>query len=199
LSEVSGRREVVVEPAVGDEERVSARQLPLDDATHVNPAFADDEAAEFDDDLRIRQGSSRLFRHVLQVSCDGLEIERRSPWKIGNAEAATDVDDPHRRRADGKVSARSIVCRWPRKSHRAKVLRTAEDVKPSNAKPCRPIDSSASGTHSASIPNCFGPPLIFMPDDFNSKSGLTRTATRAGGPLSLTGGQGCRFRASTRR
>ena len=31
------------------------------------------------------------------------------------------------------------------------------------------------------MPNCLGPPPIFMPDDLSSKSGLTRTATRAGG------------------
>jgi hypothetical protein len=38
---------------------------------------------------------------------------------------------------------------------------------------------SSSGTCSASTPNCFGPPPIFMPEDLSSKSGLTRTATRA--------------------
>ena len=32
------------------------------------------------------------------------------------------------------------------------------------------------------MPNCFGPPPIFMPDDFNSKSGFTRTATLAARP-----------------
>ena len=34
------------------------------------------------------------------------------------------------------------------------------------------------------MPNCFGPPPIFMPEPFSSKSGLTRTATRAGRPSS---------------
>ena len=47
-----------------------------------------------------------------------------------------------------------------------------------------PIAASSAGTCSASMPNCFGPPPIFMPEPFSSKSGLTRTATRAGRPSS---------------
>jgi hypothetical protein len=41
---------------------------------------------------------------------------------------------------------------------------------------------STSGTCSTSTPNCLGPPPIFMPEPLSSKSGLTRTATRAGSP-----------------
>ena len=44
---------------------------------------------------------------------------------------------------------------------------------------------SISGTRSASTPNCFGPPPIFMPELFNSKSGLTRTATRGRTPAAF--------------
>ncbi len=43
------------------------------------------------------------------------------------------------------------------------------------------IDNTC-GTISASIPNGFGPPAIFMPEVLSSKSGLTRIATRARWP-----------------
>ena len=65
----------------------------------------------------------------------------------------------------------------------ASALRFCEPLKmwkPSNASPSRPISSRTAGTSSASTPNCLGPPPIFMPEDLSSKSGLTRTATRAG-------------------
>src|SRR5690242_10625491 len=48
LSEVSRRGEVMVKPSVGDQEYLSARDLAVDDATHVKPRFADDVAAELD-------------------------------------------------------------------------------------------------------------------------------------------------------
>ena len=60
------------------------------------------------------------------------------------------------------------------------VLRAAEEVEALEGQAARPISRSSCGTASASTPNCFGPPPIFMPEDFSSKSGLTRTATRAG-------------------
>ena len=44
--------------------------------------------------------------------------------------------------------------------------------------------ASSSGICSTSTPNCLGPPPIFMPEPLSSKSGLTRTATRAGRPSS---------------
>ena len=69
-------------------------------------------------------------------------------------------------------------------------------------RPARPRRSraSSSGTCSASTPNCLGPPPIFMPEPLSSKSGLTRTATRAGRPSSLGDRRrAARPRASTRR
>ena len=39
-----------------------------------------------------------------------------------------------------------------------------------------------AGTTSTSTPNCLGPPPIFMPEPFSSKSGFTRTATRGAMP-----------------
>ena len=53
------------------------------------------------------------------------------------------------------------------------------------------MNASISGTTSTSTPNCLGPPPIFMPEPLSSKSGFTRTATRAGKPNS------CEARAST--
>jgi hypothetical protein len=55
----------------------------------------------------------------------------------------------------------------------------------------RPICGQQRGTCSTSTPNCLGPPPIFMPEPLSSKSGFTRTATRAGRPSSW------RRRAST--
>src|SRR6266513_942421 len=57
--------------------------------------------------------------------------------------------------------------------------------KPSKSSFNLPRRSSIAGTRSASTPNCLGPPPIFMPELFSSKSGFTRTATRGRTPLHL--------------
>ena len=68
----------------------------------------------------------------------------------------------------------------------AQVLRAAEDVKADELERQRAQARAArAGTRSASMPNCFGPPPIFMPEVFSSKSGLTRIATCGRLPVSL--------------
>ena len=85
LAEVAGRREMVVQAAVGDEEHVAARNLAVDDAAHVDAGLADEIAAELDHDLRVRQGSSRLVRPRARAGCApiGSRSSGFSPGKYG--------------------------------------------------------------------------------------------------------------------
>ena len=55
LAEVAGRREVMVQAAVGDQEHLAARDLAVDDAADVDAGLADQIAAELDHELRLRQ------------------------------------------------------------------------------------------------------------------------------------------------
>ena len=86
-------------------------------------------------------------------------------------------------RASSIASATAFCCA----STIASARRFCEPLKmwnPTNVSGSLPICSSTAGTRSASMPNCFGPPLIFMPEVLSSKSGFTRTATcgRSAGP-----------------
>ena len=84
LAEVAGRRQVMVQPAIGDEEHVAARHLAVDDATYVNTGLADEIAAQLDDQLRLRQrASQRTARACAGRRRCGSRSSGFSPGKYG--------------------------------------------------------------------------------------------------------------------
>ena len=172
-----------MQAAVGHEEHVAARNLPVDDAANVDAGCADEIAAELDHEPRLRQRvCAARRRDRARFAPIGARSSGSSPGKYGmpkpppmlstctgaGAAAASRIASSTRlplRLADRlrlAGSASRCRCESPRRRGRGGRSR-----------------SSSAGTTSASTPNCLGPPPIFMPDDFSSKSGLTRTATRA--------------------
>ncbi len=79
--------------------------------------------------------------------------------------------------------ARSTACCCD--SSTAAACRFCEPLKtwkPTGATPSAAIRCGSAGTCAASMPNGFGPPPIFMPDDFSSNAGLIRIASRGATP-----------------
>ena len=175
-----------MQAAVGDQEDLAARNLAVDDAADVDARFADQIAAELDRRAAPAAARARALRDELPRGCApiGARSSGCSPGKVRDAETAADVEHPHRRgRVAATVAARARrSCAALRRSpRRCRFCEPAEDVKAFERRARRAdLRAAASGTRSASMPNCFGPPPIFMPEDLSSKSGLTRTATRAG-------------------
>ena len=187
LPEVPRRGQMVMQAAVGDEEDLAARDLSVDHASRRrcrprrrgsgpvrSPARASGSCGR-------RIGDSRC-----RFAPIGRQVERLLAGEVRNAEAAAEVERcasaPARARPAGGPARSALLCA----SQIASARRFCEPEKmwkPSKASPSRAISlERLPARASASMPNCFGPPPIFMPEDFSSKSGLTRTATRAGAP-----------------
>ena len=76
LAEVAGRREMMMQAAVGDEEHLAARNLAVDDAADVDAGLADQVAAELDDELRLRQRAACRVRPALAGCRRSGQVER---------------------------------------------------------------------------------------------------------------------------
>ena len=120
LAEVARRGELVVHPAVDDEERGAARLLAVDDAGDVDAGLADEVAPELDDDARLRQQRPHRAGHeVLEVRADRGEVQRRVALVVRDAEAAADVEVAH--------GPRRVVGE-PQRELDGPALRLAEDL-----------------------------------------------------------------------
>ena len=91
LTKVAGSRQMVVQAAVGDEEELSVREFTVDDPGDVETGLADEIASEFDDEFRAGKIARGLLREFPEICGDGRQIERLFAGKIGNAEAAAEV------------------------------------------------------------------------------------------------------------
>src|SRR6185369_15671351 len=67
LAEVAGRREMVMQAAVGHEEYVAARNFPVDDAADVDAGRSDQIAAELDHEPRLRQRFCALGHEIFEI------------------------------------------------------------------------------------------------------------------------------------
>src|SRR5262245_51660975 len=52
LSEIAGGRQMVMQPAVGNQKDLPARNLAIENSAHVEPRLLNQIAAEFDDQMR---------------------------------------------------------------------------------------------------------------------------------------------------
>src|SRR5690606_10286894 len=78
-------------------------------AADIDTRFADQIAAEFDDQRRFRQFARSARRECREILTDGFEIEPPLAGEIGNAEAAADVEYAHRRRGILRQTQRKFV------------------------------------------------------------------------------------------
>ena len=76
LAEVAGRGEVVVQAAVGDQEHLAARDLAIEHPADVHAGFADEVAAELDDELA--PAAARAAATAAQLRADRAPIGARS-------------------------------------------------------------------------------------------------------------------------
>ena len=124
--------------------------------------------------LRLRPGRVQVRRRSATRSSRASRQENAaSPKTAADIERAASAPARTSRRA--RLRARPTSAARRRSTSALQVLRAAEDVKADELERAAvAADCSRAGTRSASMPNCFGPPLIFMPELFNSKSGFTR-------------------------
>ena len=147
-------RQVMVQAAVGDQEHLAARDLAVDDAADVDAGFADQVAAELDDErapaaARVRARSTS----AAQVGADRRQIERaarpgkygmpKPPPRFSTRTGAGACCGQPQRELDRTFAA-------PRRStRRCRFCEPANRWKPSNARPARRSRASSAGT-------CFG-------------------------------------------
>ena len=87
----------MVEAAVNDEEGVAARLLAVDDSGDVYAGFADQVAAELEDDPRLGQrGAEPLGNHRREVVADWREVQRLAAFEVWDTEPTAEVDVAHR-------------------------------------------------------------------------------------------------------
>ena len=131
LAEVAGRREMMVQAAVGDEEDLAARDLAVDDAADVDAGFADQVAAEFDDELRAGQSRRRALRRCSRrLSPIGARSSGCSPGKYGMPKPPPMLSTrtgagAH---AASRTASSTVFCCASQIASGAQVLRAAEDV-----------------------------------------------------------------------
>src|SRR5690606_7554868 len=118
---------------------LAARLLAVDDARHVQPGLADDEAAQLDDHLRGWLARSDPLDQGREALTDLLERQRLVLWEIGNAEAAADIEIAERLlRLVGQAQRQLHGLPLGLADGRgAQVLRAGEDMKALEAKPQR--------------------------------------------------------------
>ena len=178
---------MVVQAAIGDEEHLR-RATPC--GRRRGPRRC----------LPRRPGSGRARSRAAPPAARAARASRsRADWRrsapgrellageVGNAEAAAEVERPApapARARPGAAPARTTLAAPRRSTRHAGSASRRKGESPRTPGRRRRSRASSSGTCSTSTPNCFGPPPIFMPEPLSSKSGLTRTATRAGTPSS---------------
>jgi len=99
----------MIQPAIDDEEYLSARDLAIEDARHVNAGLADQIAAQLDHQLGFRQFGLRPLDQRRKIRTDRREVEPLLAGEIGNAEATSEVEKTHRRRCVLRQSQREFV------------------------------------------------------------------------------------------
>src|SRR6185369_10693589 len=92
LAEISRRREMMMQTAVGDEEHVAARDFTVDDATDVDSGAPHEVAPELDHEVRLRQRILAAGHEIAEVGADRREVERRLAREVRDAEASADVE-----------------------------------------------------------------------------------------------------------
>src|SRR5688572_25560828 len=121
----------MMQPAVGDQEHMTPRDLAVDDATYVDAGLADQKASELEHDVRLRERAPDRWHQRAQRRADRRQVERLVAGEIGNTKAAAEVQQAH--------GSRRVQRELTRKRGRlglrfdqtlgAQVLRAAEDVK----------------------------------------------------------------------
>ena len=89
---------MVVQPAVRDQEHLSARNLAVDNAGHIDAGLTHQVAAEFDHQRGLRHFALGTLGQLGQVVADGSQIEPALTGEVRDAEAATQVEEAHRLR-----------------------------------------------------------------------------------------------------
>jgi hypothetical protein len=121
LAEIARRRQVVVQPAVGHQEHLAARDLAVDDAGDIHARLADQVAAQFDHDAGLRQVVRRTGAQRARLAPMGARSSRCSPGKYGMPKPP-----PRLRKRTGAApsppaaaparSSCSAPRRWPRRA-----------------------------------------------------------------------------------
>src|SRR5690349_5139542 len=97
LSEISGRGKMMMQSAIRNQEHVTARDFPVQDAANIKAGLADEVPSELDHEVGSRYRSGGTLRDRRQIFGNGREIKRLLPWKIRDAETPAEVYDPGRR------------------------------------------------------------------------------------------------------
>ncbi len=181
-AEIARGREMVVEPAIDDEEGLAAALLPVDHPREIHACFADQPAPQLDREVRIGELPSSSRR---QRRADRLDVERHVAGEIGNAEPAAQIDqrrraarflgEPRRQRQRLPPGLSMIACV-------SSDCDPAKMWKPRQSAPPTISRLTSAGDMSASTPKGEARPPILIPDPRNSKSGFTRTASRGASP-----------------
>ena len=132
LAEVAGRGQMMIQPAIDHQKRLSAGNLAVDDPGDVNSRFADQIAAQFDDQLRCWHLGRGALGQAGKILADRREIEPVFSREVGNPESATQVEKAYRRRRISRQSERQFIRFLLRLADRIgpQVLRPGEKMKP---------------------------------------------------------------------
>src|SRR5258705_1006893 len=87
---------MVVQTPVGYQKHLASRDFTIDDAADINTRFADQEAAQFDDDPGLGQASRHPVHQPGEVGADCSDVERTLARKVRDAEAAADIEEAYR-------------------------------------------------------------------------------------------------------
>ena len=130
----------MVQPSIDNEEGLPARNLAVDDAGDVDSSFAYQVAAEFDDQMGARHFLCRPLRQMLEILANRGQIEPVFSGEVGDAEAATKIEEAHRRRGVSRQPERQFVRFLLGLADRfgTQILRTGKKMKALESQSCMP-------------------------------------------------------------
>ena len=95
-AEIAAGRQLVMQPAVEDQEGLAAAVLAIDDARQIDPGLRDQPAAKLDGEAAVGQDRRARSERLFQRLPDRFDRQRLVPGEIGYAESATQIDQRRR-------------------------------------------------------------------------------------------------------